>query len=508
MNEEKARRKNRILNIFSLLSAQIIGFAINFFLSPYLAADLNNSAYGFITLATNFTSYAALISVALNSMATRFIVIELHKNNTKKADTYFSSTLFANLILAGVFILVSSGLVLNLEKLLNVPKGLLLDVKLLFSLSFLSFVISTATSIFSVCYYTTGHLYYQNLCTLESAFLRIAVILVLFAFFPSYVFYIGAAGVIVTLFLMICNLYYSRKLLPQMRFKRSNVSWNSVKELLSSGIWNSINALGTTLSEGLDLLISNLFIDAYTMTVLAIAKTLPTALNSIMINVGGTFAPETLQDYASGDREKLENSLFSSMRIMKCILNVPYACFIGFGLPFFMLWQPLYDSKQLYILSLLTLLATTFTTCVSPIYNLFTATNRLRFPSICHVIGGFISTIIVFILLNVTDLGVFVIAGVSSLIGIIKTLFVILPYAAKLVNISYKKMLMKSLSSAASIWTIAIIGILISHFNTIDSWGKLFLYGGLYGMAAFVLNLVLSLKKAERQWLLKKILRR
>jgi O-antigen/teichoic acid export membrane protein len=506
--DDKMRYKNRLWNILSIFCAQTIGFAINFFLSPYLAENVNTTAYGFITLANNFTNYAALVTVALNSMATRFIVVELHQGNQKKADMYFSSTLFANFILAAIFLVLSVGVVLNLEKLLNIPQEFLADIKLLFSLIFLSFIVSTATSIFSVCYYATGRLYYQNICVMESAFLRLVVILLLFAFCPSRIFYIGAAGAIVALFLMVCNLYYSRRLLESMRFKRSSVSWASVKELLSSGVWNTVNSLGTTLSEGLDLLISNLFIDAYTMTVLAIAKTIPTALSSIMVNIGGMFIPEAMHDYAKGDKKQLEKSLLSSMRIMKCVINTPYACFIGFGLPFFLLWQPLYDGRQLYALAILSLLATTFTTCISPIYNVFMATNNLRFPAICHVIGGAVSTTLVFLLLNITDWGVFVIAGVSSVIGIIKTLFFILPYAAKLVDISYKKILLASLSSAASIWIFATIGLIFAHYVLVDSWTKFFVYGTAYVLVILVLDIMISLNKSEREGLLKRVLKR
>ncbi len=62
-------------------------------------------ANGFVTLANNFVTYANLIVTALNSMAARFITVEYVKKNYKKANLYYNSVFWGNLIVVAVFII-------------------------------------------------------------------------------------------------------------------------------------------------------------------------------------------------------------------------------------------------------------------------------------------------------------------------------------------------------------------------------------------------------------------
>ncbi|MFG5857006.1 hypothetical protein LDB17_02205 [Dysgonomonas sp. Shenzhen-Wh21] len=78
-------KKRLGINLVAQLFAFIVGFIINFFLAPFVIAKLGAEAYGFIGLANNFVSYTTLITIALNSMAARFITVSFHRGDTELA---------------------------------------------------------------------------------------------------------------------------------------------------------------------------------------------------------------------------------------------------------------------------------------------------------------------------------------------------------------------------------------------------------------------------------------
>ena len=85
-------KKNKIVtsstsNFVGNLLGFLVTYSISFFLSPYIVGMLGESAYGFVSLATSFTNYITLATVALNSLASRFISIAIF-NNEKRTDSF------------------------------------------------------------------------------------------------------------------------------------------------------------------------------------------------------------------------------------------------------------------------------------------------------------------------------------------------------------------------------------------------------------------------------------
>ena len=82
--------KNRqlVINMIANIVAFTINIGISLFLTPYLVNSVGSEAYGFIPLANDFVNYISIITAALNSMASRFVSIEINSNNIKKANEY------------------------------------------------------------------------------------------------------------------------------------------------------------------------------------------------------------------------------------------------------------------------------------------------------------------------------------------------------------------------------------------------------------------------------------
>jgi hypothetical protein len=65
-----------------------------------------------------------------------------------------------------------------------------------------------------------------------------------------------------------------------------------------------------------------------------------------------------------------------------------------------------------------------------PLHNVFMMTNRLKFNAMVHLVYGIVSTLTVLIFLWTTDYGIYAIAGVSTIYGVLLPFVFQIPYAA------------------------------------------------------------------------------
>ena len=92
--EEKGNNstsKQIAINMFFRVVSFVISLGISFFVTPYITSHFGSEAYGFVKLADDFTRYATLFSVALNSMASRFLILQRERGDLAGAQKYFSS---------------------------------------------------------------------------------------------------------------------------------------------------------------------------------------------------------------------------------------------------------------------------------------------------------------------------------------------------------------------------------------------------------------------------------
>ncbi len=83
-----------------------VNMGIGFAITPFIVSRVGAEAYGFAGLANTMVGYATLFTIALNSVAGRFITVAYHQGGGKRrADVYFSSTLAMVLLLIGTLIL-------------------------------------------------------------------------------------------------------------------------------------------------------------------------------------------------------------------------------------------------------------------------------------------------------------------------------------------------------------------------------------------------------------------
>ena len=248
-----------------------------------------------------------------------------------------------------------------------------------------------------------------------------------------------------------------------------------VKELIKAGLWNSVTRLGEILSTGLDLLITDLFIDANSMGLLAIAKLFPTAVTHILSSIVSSFVPNITKFYALGNQPILVKEIKFSMKITGMILNIPICLTIAFGEILLQILYPSIDINCVYKLAIISILPWAIIGPAAIIHNIFTIVNKIKTNSLLVCFTGLLNVLIVFVLLKFTDLGLYAIVLTSSCLSIIRNILYTIPFGAIYLQEKFTTFYPEILKAILSVIIISFIGkSFIIYFNTV-CWTNLIL---------------------------------
>lgn len=434
--KELGKTKALIINTLASFVTFGVGLGITFFFTPYLTDTVGEEAYGFVSLGNNIINYITILTVALNSVAGRFITVEYHRGNRKAASEYFSSVLFANLLLVPVILAVVVPLILNVQH-LNISPELVTSVKVLFFFILLNFIITLVGTVYNVATFITNRLYLSSIANIITSLLRVFLMCVLFGFLPANVAYVGLSTCICTFVGMLINMFYTKLLIPDIQIRRTLAHWAKVKELIAAGIWNSISRLSQVLSDGLDLLITNLWISPYLMGELSIAQQMPTYISTLLNLLINLFNPNLTEYYAKNDKDAVVKELKVSMKFSGFFANIIFCGMLVFGNYFVQLWVPNQDVQLIYTLLVIIMMSLLVSGVTTSLNNVFLVTNHLKLNSIFWLIVSFVNVATVFLLLNVTNLGIYAVAGVSRVTGILGNLIFVPLCACRCLKIKW-----------------------------------------------------------------------
>lgn len=491
------------LNIIGSIVAVAINVIINFLLSPYIVAHLGVVVNGYITLANNFVSYIALIFVALNSMAGRFILIEYHKGDQHSANEYFSSVLLGNWILSLLFLIPLTLFVVFINKIIVIPYKYLEDTQILFAIVFINFLMLLCLPQWRTATYCTNNLYLRSINNAVSAIVRAVTIFLLFTLFTPHSYFVAIAACIMSTVSLLIDFGFYKVLMPSLKWKVAYFKIQKVKVLITSGIWNTVSQCGNLLLEGLDILIANLLINPIASGVLALSKVIPNMINQITGTIATTYGPRLTYLFADGDKQGMIREVKNDILYVSIIANLPIGIFIAFGENFFSLWVPSQDSKQLFWLSCYSLLGMLFMGITQCIVNLFGIVNKLRLNSLVVISTGILNILIVYILLKFTNFGIYVITAVSSAVSIIRIFTFTLPYGAKCIDAPRWVFVFPVLKSVLNVMIPITIGYTVTKFFTVNSWISLILHIAITCCFTAIIEYYFVLNDNQRKAILK-----
>lgn len=492
-------KKKLGISLVANIISMCVSLGVAFFLTPYLISVLGKEGYSFFPLANNFTGYASIISIALNSMAARFITVSMVAGETDKSKGYFSSVFFSNLILGMIFGIVFLAVIILMPGFLDIPEGMQMDVQILFALVFVGFVVNLVTNVFGVATYAMERTDLNAVLSIVQSLMRVLLYVILFAIFPGNIVILGLVVLALAILNGGVNYLYSRKLMPDYRIERKRNSWRYTRELIGSGMWNSVNSLGANLMSGLSLLIANTMFGASVSGDLSIVQTLPNLITTVISTCFSVFLPHIANVYARGNLGRTVYTVKVTQKILGLISSVPIVLVAIFGRCFFSLWVPGEDALQLQILSLLSLPPLLVSSAMWTVYGLNVVNNKLKIPALIFLMSGGLNAILTILLIKFSDIGVYGIPLVSTLINSVFYTFFLPIYALRQMRMNAVPFISHILKTFlfAGIYLLILNPYVLSLLN-INGWVKFFVYGGLAELAGIILYIFIVLDSGDR----------
>lgn len=431
------KAKRLLITLLSSGLATVMSFAVSFFLTPFITNSLGAEAYGFVTLAKNFVSYAVIISTALDSYATRYIAMEYHKGNFAMANRYVSSVFYGDFILASILLVIGIVFTAFMDHFLIIAPELVSSVKLLFVLVFVNFFFTAIKPAFNSTAYIKNRLDITGFVRVLGYIIEVVIYLVVFRLFPAQVWYVGAVMLVVTSINLIAGIWMFRRMTPELGVNRKQFSLNAVKKLVGNGIWNSVNSLGVTLNSGLDLLVSNLLLTNLQMGQIAITKTISSIFSALEAMICQPFQPLMIKSYSENNTSRLMEELKVSVKVSGFVSGVAFAGFFSLGRLFYQLWLPGQDTELLYLLTLLTILAFVTEGPIHPLYYIYTLTVKNKVPCVITLICGALNVAGKFLLVHYTDMGIYAIVITTTITTFITSVITNPPYMAHCLKLKW-----------------------------------------------------------------------
>lgn len=474
---------NMIANIVSY-SANII---VSFILTPFLINNLGKETYSFFPIANTIVVYMSVLTNSLNSMASRFVTVSIVREESDEANKYFSSTLAANLFLSAILIVPLSLSVVFLDRIMDVPINSVAAIKILFALVFASALINISAAVFGIATFAKNRIDLRSLRELVSAILKLSLFFVLYRFLPPSIIYVGIVALVVALVNIAFQFFYTRFLLPEIKLKKEFISIKHTKILLGASCWNAINSFGNVLLTGTSMIIANMFYGAAASGAFSIVNTVPQFINGVIVMLVGIFYPVITHKFAQNDYDGLISELKNAQRLVGLFGCATISVFSSLAVEFFRLWTPKEDAIFLSTISFITILPHFIISCMWPLTNLNVVMNKVKIPAIFTLICGAFNVITAFFIYKFLSPGLISIPIISSVIQIIWIGIFIPIYASKNLNVkltTFYPDLIKCIICSVVVYFFVSITKMMFAFN---SWVKFIIFGGIYGLIALIL---------------------
>lgn len=421
------------INMTTNIIALSLSAFINIWITPIIINKLGLSAYGYVSVINNLIGFFAVITYTLNSMVGRFYTISYKKGQSQVSNEYISTALFTSIFIALILLPIAIIATLFLDELIVIKSSLVIDVKIAFFLSCITFFLSTILAVYNTGAYCQNRLEINNGITIFGNLARLFLLILLFNLFNPKIWFLSCTAIVQNI-INISLAYISFKyLIPSVKFSIKNYRILKAKELLSAGMYNSLILVGTTLISQISILVANRYLDADIVGIYSSMVLLPTLIQQIGSSISSAFSPSTLAIYSSGKINQL--NAYSNKVVMICayLLGWPISVITAMGVPIFHLWLKIdYSSHKMIFAVLMLYLVSSLAFSQLNVVN--QAFNKLRLPAYFSIIVGVYNFFLSILLVTKYNMGLWgiVIANVSAFF--IRNIIFVPIYTSKITN--------------------------------------------------------------------------
>lgn len=493
MNDNLNLKKQLPLN----LATNILSFVINIFVAiwivPYLVNHIGIIAYGLVPLSMFFSEYINIIIQSLNSSINRFLLISLQKKDFKNANSIFSTSFVIILIFILIQTLIISIVLFDLTNFINIPKELFDDAIWLFSLTLFSFLLSLFRGVFSTTIFSLNRLDIQNTINISYTLIRVISIIILFNVNEPNLKYIGIATLISSSIALFSTIYFSKKLVPELKINLKLYDKKYVIKLFKMTGWILLNQVGFLLFLKVDLYIVNQYLGTSSAGEYSIVTQWSNLLRTMAGVFSGILTPIIMIYYARGEINKLINMLINGIKILGLFMAIPIGIVCTLSEEILLIWIGK-DFTHLGELMFLSIIPLVINLSILPLFAINVSYNKVKIPALVSLFLGILNILLMILSIKYTNSGMYGILVISAVVLTVKNAIFTPLYAASILNISKMTFIYSQLTIVLFFFFVFIITDLLTFFIKNENLWTLLLIILLSGIINIIVLFIILLR--------------
>lgn len=485
--------KSRLtMNIIANIASFSISLLVSMWMTPFIIHSLGAEAYGFIPLTQQLINYMTVITIAINGMVARFFTFAVKSGNKELAQDYFNTSLISSTLLS-IFIIVPLLLIIVFVKsIINVPENLIFDVRISLAVYGGIFILSSIGASFSMALFCENRLDISGILGSFNTILRSICIIALLYILKPRLWLVSIGSLIAAAVIFFQNIYYFKKLLPDISINRKRFDLKKMKELLSSGIWSSINYIGAVLFLQIDMLVANWSLGAKGAGEYTAVLQLSNLLRGLVATITVVFGPMMVELYARKKIKELIEYSNKSVKITGIIIALPVGLACGLGGIILTLWLGEGFRSYTLLFSLMTI-HLSVNLSVQPLFGIFQAANKVKVPALVTLAMGIVNFAFAILFSITLKMGAFGIVISSMLVLTAKNLIFTPIYSSAITGQPLKTYYKGIIMPAVGVGFVMMLSYSLQGLIHINSWVELFaasatitlIYGGFVYLVMF-----------------------
>lgn len=442
---------------------------MGFWFTPYLIRHLGLANFGLIPLATSVVSYMSIFTLSMNSSVSRFLTVALTRKDFGEAGRLFNTALFSvvglSLVLL-VFVVLGS---LCVDKFLTVPAGSEQQVRVLFAMAGVAFLINAVFSPFSTPAFSCNRLEFSNLVSICQTLARVGFVVVFFTWGSARLWQIGGSLLVAALVAAVGAIYIWRSLAPELVIRTSDFNWNTLKVITQTSGWVFLVQVGTLLFLSIDLIVINRLMGVEANARYAAVLQWSNMLRGLAGTVAGIFTPTLVSHYAKNDMDALVNDGNRAIKFLGVFVALPIGLVCGFARPLLTVWLGK-DFSQFAPLMVLLVAPLSVNLAISPLFTIALAKDQMRLPGIVQLVAGVLNLLLALVLCGPVGWGMYGVAAAGAIILTGKNLVYMPLFTARLTHRPWYQFYREMGTIISATAVVGVVSWLLSTWLNISTW--------------------------------------
>lgn len=246
-----------LINSTSAVLAKVLNVAVLVWLQQYLLRRIDPDEFALYPVIVGLMIFLPLLTTVLTGGYARYIVEAYTKDDLREV-TRIVSTMVPLLAVAALLLLIVGGTCAwHIDSLLTIKPARVWDARIMMGLLVIMAAIRLPAGPFTVGLYVRQKFVLANVIRLVREMLRIALLFALLFGVSTRVLWVVVATVSASLCELTVLLSVSRRMIPSLRFRRSEIRRSTANKLMSFGGWNFVAQLANTIRTSADVIILN-----------------------------------------------------------------------------------------------------------------------------------------------------------------------------------------------------------------------------------------------------------